>query len=461
MLVIISDLHLTDGTSGETISAGAFRIFRQRLSDMAYDASWRDDGRYKPIEVLDLILLGDIFDPIRSSQWIFDDTGRFSEDRPWDDPQTPSFINQVRRITKAILSHNKETLTIFKDFSQGKVTIPPAMANGKPAEVSWDPRDSRRVPVDIRIHYLVGNHDWFYHLPGAAYNEIRREIVETMGLANSPDEPFPHEPSEAPALQELYRSHRLFARHGDIYDPANYEGNRDASSLGDAVVVELLNRFPAEVKALLGDDLPVATRDGLQELDNVRPMLVIPIWINGLLRRTCRDGAVIQKVKDVWDQLADEFLSLKFVRQRDSALNFFDDVDTLEWALKFSRGVSLQTISEVAQWAKAKFGRGDGSYYKTAIQEEAFLRKYANYIVHGHTHLREVTPLDSTLIQGARYDQIYLNSGTWRRVHELARFNLQEQEFIGYHEMTYFAFYQGDERKGRPFEVWSGTLGVS
>jgi len=27
MLVIISDLHLTDGTSGETIAAGAFQIF--------------------------------------------------------------------------------------------------------------------------------------------------------------------------------------------------------------------------------------------------------------------------------------------------------------------------------------------------------------------------------------------------------------------------------------------------
>ena len=41
MLVIISDLHLTDGTSGETINAGAFRVFRERLSDLAYDASWR------------------------------------------------------------------------------------------------------------------------------------------------------------------------------------------------------------------------------------------------------------------------------------------------------------------------------------------------------------------------------------------------------------------------------------
>jgi hypothetical protein len=51
MLVIASDLHLTDGTSsGETIRSSAFRIFRERLRDLAYDASWRADGKYKPIE---------------------------------------------------------------------------------------------------------------------------------------------------------------------------------------------------------------------------------------------------------------------------------------------------------------------------------------------------------------------------------------------------------------------------
>jgi len=69
MLVIISDLHLTDGTSGETIRTGAFRTFRERIRDLAYDASWRSDERYAPIECVDLVLLGDIIDVIRSSRW--------------------------------------------------------------------------------------------------------------------------------------------------------------------------------------------------------------------------------------------------------------------------------------------------------------------------------------------------------------------------------------------------------
>ncbi len=46
MLVIISDLHLTDGTSGETIAAHAFRIFRDNLGDMIYETSWQADGKH-------------------------------------------------------------------------------------------------------------------------------------------------------------------------------------------------------------------------------------------------------------------------------------------------------------------------------------------------------------------------------------------------------------------------------
>ena len=58
MLVIISDLHLTDGTSGETIKPGTFRAFRESLRELAYDASWRSDQKYVPIDGIDLVLLG-------------------------------------------------------------------------------------------------------------------------------------------------------------------------------------------------------------------------------------------------------------------------------------------------------------------------------------------------------------------------------------------------------------------
>jgi hypothetical protein len=73
MLVIISDLHLTDGTSGETIHEDEFKIFRERLHDLAYAASCRklgDTETYEPIDAVHLLLLGDILDVIRSAKWL-------------------------------------------------------------------------------------------------------------------------------------------------------------------------------------------------------------------------------------------------------------------------------------------------------------------------------------------------------------------------------------------------------
>ncbi len=176
MLVILSDTHLTDGSSGDTVHAGAFRLFAQELGDLAYDASKREDGRYEPIKELHLLLLGDILDVIRSTQWLDDPV------RPWDDPQSDAFTRKITAITQKILSNNRESLAILKNFKDGRtITIPPATPEGTPAEVGWNPESEGRVPVDVHIYYMVGNHDWFYHLRGPAYDDLRREIVQAMG----------------------------------------------------------------------------------------------------------------------------------------------------------------------------------------------------------------------------------------------------------------------------------------
>ena len=86
MLVIISDLHLTDGTSGSTISPGAFALLSERLADLSLNASQRRDGTYRPIEHVDLVLLGDTLDVIRSTQWLR------STIRPWDDVKSPALF---------------------------------------------------------------------------------------------------------------------------------------------------------------------------------------------------------------------------------------------------------------------------------------------------------------------------------------------------------------------------------
>src|SRR6266852_2455284 len=401
MLVIISDLHLTDGTSGETIRTGAFRTFRKRIRDLAYEASWRSDERYAPIEFVDLVLLGDIIDVIRSSRWS-EETPSL---RPWGDHTSPGFADRVARITVDAIANNKASLDVLKSLHEPRImNVPPAGADGKPATISHNLNARERVPVPVRIHYLVGNHDWFFHLKGQGFDAIRKQIVDVIGLANDPDIVFPHDPDESALIRQVYQEHRVFARHGDIFDPGNFEHDRDASSLGDAIVIELLNRFAIEV----------------------------------------------------WKRLVHEFLKIDFVKDRplgSSAL--------IKLGFEISSDLSLTGLSDVVTWFSAKMGGRTETFYPYAMHERAFKEGWARFIVYGHTHRYEIVPLRSEQRDGETIDTLYVNSGTWRPVHELARFHPVQKQFVRYHVMTYLSFFKDEERKGRGFEVWSGALGSS
>ena len=448
MLVLISDLHLTDGSNSETTSAGAFQLFARRLGELAETASWRTDGSYRPIDRIDLVLLGDILDVIRSSQWSTSQTVR-----PWANPHGPECFQQIASITGDILEHNQPSLAVLRDLAEGAVTVHAGLRAGQPA-------DGEHQPVPVRIHYMVGNHDWFFHLPGSQFDTLRQQVVRAMGLANRPDQPFPHDITESEGLLQAMRRHKVAARHGDLFDPLNFEGDRDSSSLGDAIVIELVNRFAAEIETELADQLPAATILGLREIDNVRPTILIPVWIDGLLERTCSLPSTRKQVKMVWDRLVDEFLAIDFVRQRDS-WSPLDTVDGLQQALKFSRRLSVGWASSVMSWLNRVRGSESESYFRHALAEQDFRNRRARHIVYGHTHAAENVPLDASYAEGFVLNQVYFNAGTWRRVHRQTQLAPGEHEFIASDVMSYLAFYQGDERQGRPYETWSATLGYN
>src|SRR5574341_2661300 len=159
MLVIVSDLHLTDGTTGMCIPAGAFELFRERLEDMVYDASQRGDGTYRPIESFDLLLLGDILDPLPSTQWMAEEKGQPGYARPWSKPDDPAFVNKVSQITEKIISENAESLEILCRIARGEgLSLPPATKNHQAdLLVSRDPSIHQHLPVQVRIRYMIGN----------------------------------------------------------------------------------------------------------------------------------------------------------------------------------------------------------------------------------------------------------------------------------------------------------------
>jgi hypothetical protein len=454
MLIIISDIHLGDGTCGKSISASAFHLFADRLRELAFNASWRSDGTYQPIKDIDILMLGDILDPLHSTLWLSktrDETGYV---RPWTDFRAPEYAAKLKSITQNILRSNAEAVGVFKGLSDNAgLSLPPGTSSGKP-----DLNTHQTEPVNVHLHYMVGNHDWYYHLPGHDFETIRQEIVEAFGLSNPPG-PFPHELWESSEYQRLLESYEVYAQHGDLYDAFNYckQKGRNAASIGDAFAVEIINRFPLEVERRLKNYLPSGILESLHELVNVRPAIATPLWIGSQLRQNNVDQAVQQKLKNLWNEICDEFLALPFVQESDKPFHL-DMVDGLELAIRLADRVSFRTIDEIVIWAHKIFNAEEITFASHALKEEAFLNRSAQFVVYGHTHHHEIVPLDSFPNSPQPTNQMYINSGTWHTYFDLATHKPEEQKFIPYQVFTYLSFYKYDERGGRHFESWSGTF---
>jgi len=455
MLVAISDLHLDDGTCGKSLSPGAFYTFRERLEHLAFLASIRSDATYLPIESIDLLLLGDILEMLHSTRWLKEKPGEAGYVRPWSNSARPELSEKIMDITQAILEHNTESMAILRQMANGEaISLPPGNAQGKPALET-----NERIPVPVHIYYMVGNHDWFYHLPGEAYQQPRRLIIEAMGLQNHPT-PIPHAPDEWDVLANLFEKYRIFARHGDIFDRWNYNMSlgRDAATLGDALSVELITRFPVEVEKSLGESLPSNFYQGLHEMINVRPNVAVPIWIGSQIRQYAGVKKAEAMLKQIWNDLVAEFMDLEFVRHQNNWWNPFQSVDRLELILMLTRWTSIEHFNRLLLLIKRKLYSNNTTLIKSAVKEKAFTSRQADFIVYGHTHHHEIIALDGYRHNGKDIYQFLANTGTWRSYYDLTRYHPEQQKFLPFQLMSYLAFFTGDERNGRRFEAWSGKL---
>ena len=57
--------------------------------------------------------------------------------------------------------------------------------SGLPTGNATGSNTRQRLPVKVNIHYMIGNHDWYYHLPGEDFDQVRSDMIADMGLSNS------------------------------------------------------------------------------------------------------------------------------------------------------------------------------------------------------------------------------------------------------------------------------------
>jgi len=172
MLVIFSDIHLTDGTSGTTIVPRAFKKFGNILSDMIGDPK---EAKIKEIQI---VLLGDIFDVIRSSLWLRKQNQSETRPiRPWSDPGEVdaggwNVERYTQEIVNAIISHPNNT-GVMGYLGQ--------------CQKEWA---AKGVKVDFT--YLIGNHDWLinrYDHTRLSIADLPPRIIPEFKLELGPSQP--------------------------------------------------------------------------------------------------------------------------------------------------------------------------------------------------------------------------------------------------------------------------------
>ncbi|NWF94112.1 MAG: metallophosphoesterase [Syntrophaceae bacterium] len=214
MRVFLSDLHLGDGKERDDFQ------FHREFDDLVRGLS----DRSKKIE---MILLGDIFDLIR--------TQKYYEFEGLPHPEV-----KLKVMGDIVEQHAPffETLRYFTERG------------------------------GCQLRYVVGNHDFGTSLDPRLLEMVR----ERFGLAINPE--------------SYYRDEALgiWAEHGHRYDSINNTYNRDGTPipycLGDRIVVEIVGKFFERVReergALKID--PAIVND----LDNVRPQSAISNWLDSI-----------------------------------------------------------------------------------------------------------------------------------------------------------------------------------
>jgi hypothetical protein len=417
----------------------------ERLCDLAWRASWRADGSYRPIDRIDLVLLGDVLDIMGSRRWLA------SPCRPWDDHQSPAMIEATAGIVEEILRRNVDCIRTLRMLAtEATVSLPPATSAGQPV------LEAEEMPVTVCTHYMVGNRDWPLHIKGTPYDLIRHKVTHHLGLVTPYNKPFPHEADECEQLLAAMRQHRVLARHGDIYDPLSFCDERDGASISDVLTIELIARFLQHIESEMADQMPEAVWAALCEIDQIRPMLLIPAYLESVLERTATP-VIRNRIKRIWDYMVEQTLHLEIIN-RLAATSPVDLIDGLAAALKFSRRDSQNWIGRTMGFLASLRGAMGSSYAQHALCEADFRNRRARQIVYGHTHQYEMVPLDASHADGYVLNQTYYNAGCWRRCYQPTQMLAGNQDLTPSDTFSLLCFYKSDERSGRTHETWCGTL---
>nr|WP_251009604.1 MULTISPECIES: metallophosphoesterase [unclassified Bacillus (in: firmicutes)] len=453
MIILISDLHLMDGTAGRhQLDA---EVFMDTFVELARQATAAVKHLNEKDQDIKIVLLGDIFDVIRTERWFLEKSkNKIVEvplsDRPWGGPEDEKTEIIAVDILKNIMKTNREIVSIL---------------SGR----AWQ---SMGFPKKPDIVYIPGNHDRLCNV----YPSMRRLVIDELDLQDlSYIDKFPN--------YYLNEQHGILARHGHEWDPFNFEGDHQnpqsymAIPIGDVIASEIASKLPVLVGTKLKDiNLPEEDInqicDNFRNLFDVRPMSAIIPWLSFQVKRYEQYGRLVQDaINSAFRQVGDEFMEIPFVKgwikEHDRFWHPLDngdkvqllgtllrtfDITNSEWKLKLVDKFNI--IKEL--WT-------DDKYLKGAKKDFEALPKTFQYVLYGHTHnpFKGTVEIIKEKNKSKQKERVYLNTGTWRpRYHH----SIKENGFSKWNNLTYTIIYKpGEMFAGIPvkhpvFEHWTGTI---
>jgi UDP-2,3-diacylglucosamine pyrophosphatase LpxH len=443
MLVFISDLHFVDGSAGEhNFSYRAVEYFFDDLVAIATKPS-------NDIKEIKLVLLGDIFDLLRTENWF----GYPVDERPWGTNEHAIEVH-AQTLFDAIVDYNdtqvdekQQKWRTFQRFRQWVAELPSRCG----------------LETAVQLVYLPGNHDRLIN----RYSSLRKKVCDCLGISAAG-----HNPQDSFANVYKDLAYGVFARHGHEYDKYNYEGGTGYTwndyqrvPIGDPITTELVARLPytlarrLEPVTWLTSSEKASIKRNFQEIENVRPLSATIEW---LLYQVRQDRRLKEIIEDTIKEVIDYFDNLDFVKswyaRHDKWTDWQDEADKIQAFLFLLRNFKLyrtEKLWDLAMKAKDYFMTDD--LLAAAPREYFHLDPQIRYVVYGHTHDPLVSAVRSVPAAPYPLEQVYLNTGTWR-----GRYfkSTQDDSFIPWKNMTYVIFYQAGER-GNPypvFETWTGSL---
>ncbi|MFS8065516.1 MAG: hypothetical protein ACMG6S_04005 [Byssovorax sp.] len=463
----MSDIHFSDATA--QIGNVATPAFSTVLREIYGRAERLVRLQKKPVH-LDIVLLGDIFDHLRTERWFEDASGApvpLSE-RPWATPAaleagpiSPLVAARARAILAEAILECKDSLETL--------------------------RGERRLPpegVEVRRVYIPGNHDRLY-LHDA---EVRRQILGALGAVDGAGLS-----AEGIFLHRLQMpEYGLLARHGHEWDFWNFPRYRprarpseytDADYLptpiGDAIATELAARLPYELRRRLGEESVFSPEHAnrihtlMKRVEDVRPLMSTFHWASYETKRLAAvmgptRGRALERAFDATIRtIAADFRRLEFYRAWKAqcrGLGHLAHATLLEVILVAMEqlGGRLGGVATHFDRLLAVAGIDPRDAARRGARRErldAVSAKGTRLVVYGHTHV----PTQRAIQARERTEDIYLNTGTYRP----GVFRTDDgRGFVGWQRLAYTIVHSEEETSFGcaplipRFVEWIGAAGL-